>query len=70
MGRAVFCEAYKKKVYGDRFQWLIVGMYEAAWWTRGQPDLTCSPAEVRGCQVDDNTTLGQVQDSWKDRGSA
>jgi hypothetical protein len=44
--RAVFCEAYKKKVYGERFQWLIVGMYEANWWDRDQTNLDCSPAEV------------------------
>jgi hypothetical protein len=42
----VFCEAYKKKVYGERFQWLIVGMYEANWWDRDQTNLDCSPAEV------------------------
>ncbi len=46
--RAVFCEAFKKKVYGDRFQWLIVGMYEAAWWSRDQAGLDCSPTEVEG----------------------
>jgi hypothetical protein len=46
--RAVFCEAFKKKVYGDRFQWLIVGMYEAAWWSRDQAGLDCSPTEVGG----------------------
>ena len=42
----MFCEAYKKKVYGDRFQWLIVGMYEATWWDRDHTNLDCTPSQV------------------------
>jgi hypothetical protein len=30
--RTVFCDAFHKSLYGDKIQWLIVGMYEV---TRG-----------------------------------
>ena len=28
--RTVFCDAYHKSLYGDKIQWLIVGMYEVS----------------------------------------
>lgn len=35
--REVFCDAYKKGMYGSKFQWLIVGMYEEEWWLHHLP---------------------------------
>ena len=42
----VFCDAYRKKVYGEKFQWLIVGMYESDWWRREDPSLECTSEQV------------------------
>ena len=44
--RVVFCDAYKKNVYGDKFQWLIVGMYEQKWWEAADDNLDCTPDQV------------------------
>ena len=35
--RYVFCHAFKKDMYGPKFQWLIVGMYEEEWWLNNLP---------------------------------
>ena len=45
MFRVVFCDAYKKNVYGSKFQWLIVGMYEVDWWKQEDPSLDCTPEQ-------------------------
>ena len=42
----VFCEAFKKDVYGDKIQWLIVGMYEDQWWNTPEEGVDCEPIEV------------------------
>ena len=42
----MFCDAYRKKVYGEKFQWLIVGMYESDWWRRVDPSLDCTADQV------------------------
>ncbi len=33
--RNIFCEAFKKNMYGRKFQWLIVGIYPQDWWLEG-----------------------------------
>ena len=45
--RKVFCNAYKKGLYGRRYQWLIVGMYSKNWWEKGGDDVECSVAPRR-----------------------
>ncbi|XP_047740705.1 uncharacterized protein LOC108679805 [Hyalella azteca] len=30
--RRIFCEAYRKKMYGKNYQWIITGMYREEWW--------------------------------------
>ena len=42
----VFCEEFKKDVYGDKIQWLIVGMYEDQWWNTQEKGVDCEPIEV------------------------
>lgn len=32
--RKVFCEAYRQKMYGRSYQWLIMGTYSEHWWNR------------------------------------
>ena len=44
--RAIFCDAYKKGVYGRKFQWIIVGMYEEEWWQKDLSDTGCTAAEM------------------------
>lgn len=43
--RVVFCQAYKKGMYGPKFQWLIVGMYEEEWWL--EPSTDCTPRQIQ-----------------------
>lgn len=45
--RAVFCEAYKKSMYGFKFQWLIVGMYDDEWWLKEDESLDCTPRQIQ-----------------------
>jgi len=44
--RAVFCEAWKKGLYGDKIQWLIVGMYEDQWWNTLEKGVDCTPLQI------------------------
>ncbi|XP_071506418.1 gamma-aminobutyric acid type B receptor subunit 2-like [Diadema antillarum] len=41
----VFCEAYKAKLYGPNYVWLIWGHYEKEWWKMG--------SELTGCTTDE-----------------
>ncbi|XP_047485840.1 gamma-aminobutyric acid type B receptor subunit 2-like [Penaeus chinensis] len=37
--RRIFCEAYRKGMYGKNYQWIITGMYREKWWDlRGNGD--------------------------------
>ena len=49
--RAIFCEAYKKGVYGSKFQWLIVGMYDDDWWDKDDNTTECNPREIQTALV-------------------
>ncbi|XP_022238713.1 gamma-aminobutyric acid type B receptor subunit 2-like, partial [Limulus polyphemus] len=45
--RKVFCEAYKTGLYGRKYQWIIVGMYDNEWWKKHLDNLTCSQLQLR-----------------------
>ena len=73
--RHVFCEAFKKGVYGSKFQWLIVGMYQEEWWRHHLPP-NCSQEQLEKALVgvmvmdvqalasnDDITVSGRVSQS-------
>ena len=46
--RVLFCDAYHKGVYGNKYQWLIVGMYQDEWWARGgKGETRCTPQEIQ-----------------------
>ena len=49
--RAIFCDAYHKGVYGSKFQWLIVGMYDDDWWRNGSNATGCTAAEIETALV-------------------
>ena len=34
----MFCKAYEADMYGSKFQWLIVGMFDEEWWLK---DASC-----------------------------
>ena len=38
----VLFEAYRSKLYGSRFQWIIVGYYEPEWWLSNPGPCTTS----------------------------
>ncbi|CAG9830654.1 unnamed protein product [Diabrotica balteata] len=44
--RDIFCEAYKLKMYGKKYQWIIMGTYSPGWWTRLEPDFNCTLEEL------------------------
>ncbi|XP_035208128.1 gamma-aminobutyric acid type B receptor subunit 2-like isoform X2 [Stegodyphus dumicola] len=44
--RKIFCEAYRLKMYGRKYQWIIVGMFRERWWEIREPNATCSPWEL------------------------
>lgn len=49
--RIVFCDAYHRGVYGNKFQWLIVGMYENEWWLKQEPNSSCTPQQIQTALV-------------------
>ncbi|PFX22880.1 Gamma-aminobutyric acid type B receptor subunit 2 [Stylophora pistillata] len=46
--RQVFCEAYKKQMFGKRFVWIIIGWYEDKWWEKrlDKENVDCSLSEM------------------------
>ncbi|KAG8199600.1 hypothetical protein JTE90_009436 [Oedothorax gibbosus] len=44
--RKIFCEAYKLKMYGRKYQWIIVGMYHERWWEVRDHNSSCTPWEL------------------------
>ena len=51
LSRKIFCEAYRRKMDGKKFQWLIVGMYEEKWWEKGSEETECTAAEIQHALV-------------------
>ncbi|XP_015919670.3 gamma-aminobutyric acid type B receptor subunit 2 isoform X2 [Parasteatoda tepidariorum] len=43
--RRIFCEAYKLKMFGRKYQWIIVGMYTERWWEKVS-QVNCSTWEI------------------------
>ena len=44
--RVLFCDAYHKGVYGNKYQWLIVGMYQKDWWKKGTHNCTAEQIQT------------------------
>ncbi|XP_072171308.1 gamma-aminobutyric acid type B receptor subunit 2-like [Diadema setosum] len=47
--RAVFCEAYRRGMYGAKYVWLLVGWYSHHWWLVEDDDddaVDCTPEEL------------------------
>ncbi|CAH3175080.1 unnamed protein product [Porites lobata] len=44
----VFCEAYKQRMYGKRYVWIIIGWYEDKWWETklNEDHITCTTREM------------------------
>ena len=49
--RVIFCDAFKKGMYGSKFQWLIVGMYDDDWWGKDDNSTECNPSEIKTALV-------------------
>ncbi|XP_006811624.1 gamma-aminobutyric acid type B receptor subunit 1-like, partial [Saccoglossus kowalevskii] len=43
----VFCEAYKRGLYGPKYVWIIPGFFVPEWWTQGLDNLDCTEDEMR-----------------------
>ncbi|XP_041367039.1 gamma-aminobutyric acid type B receptor subunit 2-like [Gigantopelta aegis] len=46
LARRVFCSAHKKKMFGSRYQWIILGGYTKDWWRKQDPHVTCTVSEM------------------------
>lgn len=63
--RQVFCEAYKKQMFGERFVWIIIGWYDDNWWKKrlDEENVDCSPSEmsqaVEGYLATDHVKLNE-----------
>ncbi|XP_057667977.1 gamma-aminobutyric acid type B receptor subunit 2 isoform X1 [Diorhabda carinulata] len=44
--RNIFCEAYKLKMYGKKYQWIIMGTYSFEWWKKNDPEFNCTLEEL------------------------
>nr|XP_023028278.1 gamma-aminobutyric acid type B receptor subunit 2-like [Leptinotarsa decemlineata] len=44
--REIFCEAYKLKMFGKKYQWIIMGTYGYEWWKKLEPQFNCSLEEL------------------------
>lgn len=42
----IFCEAYHLKMYGRKYQWIVMGTYTFEWWKRLEPEFNCTLDEV------------------------
>nr|CAI5851397.1 unnamed protein product [Callosobruchus analis] len=45
--REIFCEAYKLKMYGKKYQWVIVGTYSHDWWKKYDTEFNCTLDELQ-----------------------
>ncbi|KAJ8917294.1 hypothetical protein NQ315_002312 [Exocentrus adspersus] len=44
--REIFCEAYKLKMYGRKYQWIIMGTYSFDWWKKMDAEFNCTLEEL------------------------
>ncbi|XP_068205829.1 uncharacterized protein GABA-B-R2 isoform X3 [Palaemon carinicauda] len=54
--RRIFCEAFRKGMYGANYQWIISGMYREEWWT------------LRGNSDDDDDSIIDLKDEPEESG--
>uniref|UniRef100_A0A5S6R1T9 Gamma-aminobutyric acid type B receptor subunit 2 n=1 Tax=Trichuris muris TaxID=70415 RepID=A0A5S6R1T9_TRIMR len=43
---SVFCQAYRAKLYGANYVWIVTGFHEEQWWQRPAKHLSCSRAQL------------------------
>ena len=44
--RRVFCEVFRKNLYGRHYQWIIAGPRQDFWWREDDPSVNCSTYEI------------------------
>jgi len=44
--RQVFCEAYKLRMFGPKYVWILLGYIEREWWLVDDSSITCSSQEL------------------------
>ncbi|XP_018573120.1 gamma-aminobutyric acid type B receptor subunit 2 [Anoplophora glabripennis] len=44
--REIFCEAYKLKMYGRKYQWIVMGTYSFEWWKKLEFEFNCTLEEL------------------------
>ncbi|XP_076305711.1 gamma-aminobutyric acid type B receptor subunit 2-like [Tachypleus tridentatus] len=62
----VFCEAYKVGLYGKKYQWIIVGVYDYDWWKKHLDIVTCNQSQLgeamEGYLATDILSLSSTED--------
>ncbi|XP_053385078.1 gamma-aminobutyric acid type B receptor subunit 2-like isoform X2 [Mercenaria mercenaria] len=46
MARQVFCHAHQNRMFGPKYQWIILGGYAENWWSVDDPNVSCTAAEL------------------------
>ena len=39
-------QAYKLKMYGPRYVWILIGYMEEEWWNYADPSVDCTPSQM------------------------
>ncbi|XP_033116361.1 gamma-aminobutyric acid type B receptor subunit 1-like [Anneissia japonica] len=60
MARKVFCEAYKKKLYGPKIVWFLIGWYPDNWYAEYDPNINCTADELKIALENHFTTEGMM----------
>ncbi|KAJ8300573.1 hypothetical protein KUTeg_022092 [Tegillarca granosa] len=47
MARKVFCEAYKEKLYGKKYVWIIIGWYPDNWYRQQDSKVNCTAQQLK-----------------------
>jgi len=68
-----FLQAYKQRMYGKRYVWIIIGWYEDKWWEKGldEEHITCNAREmgeaVEGYLATDHMKLNEDEITSKEK---
>ncbi|XP_067137060.1 gamma-aminobutyric acid type B receptor subunit 2-like isoform X3 [Centruroides vittatus] len=46
LARRIFCEAYKLEMFGRKYQWIIVGIYQQYWWRVKDENVSCTHSQI------------------------
>ncbi|XP_071947988.1 gamma-aminobutyric acid type B receptor subunit 1-like [Antedon mediterranea] len=60
MARKVFCEVYKRKLYGPKVVWFLIGWYPDNWYAQNDPNINCTAEQLKTALENHFTTEGMM----------